>query len=152
MTTYRQNFQTIITSLIDPETGELWDYKNIDTADIRALTNELRAADGDIEKLQNSHAWKRIKKTMVQLRIESQRVLDQQERILERLADPTFVKLATWGKVSDGRVLVPIVKKNRQKLDAKEAAIYRLEANLWKTVEGRNPPRMKRQRKVDVAA
>lgn len=152
MKTYREAIVTVLTSLTDPGTGEARDFKNIDIADIRALTNELRAADGDIEKLRNSHAWKRIKKTMVQLRIESQRALDQQERIMDRLDDPTFVRLATWGKSSDGSVLKPIVKKNRQKLDAKEAAIYRLEANLWKTVEGRNPPRLKRQRKVEVAA
>jgi hypothetical protein len=151
MSTYQEAIKTVLANLTT-ETGEVRAYKDIDVADVRALTNELRAANGDIEKLQNSHAWKRTKKTMVQLRIQSQLVLDQQERILERLKDPTFVLLATKGKTSDGKPYVPLIMKNRSKLDAKEAAIFRLEANLWKTVEGRTPPRSKRQRKVELAA
>lgn len=146
MNTHRKAINSILASLTT-ETGEVRDFKELDISEVRAHTASIRNAGGSAAELSNSHIWKRTKKTMMTLRKQSKQALNTQDRIMVRLEDPTFVLLATKGATNDGSVLVPIVKKNRQKLDAKEAAIYRLEANLWKLVEGRVPPAIKKARK-----
>lgn len=151
MTTYREAIKTVLASLTDPQTGEIRSFKDIDVADVRALTNELRAAQGDIEKLQNSHAWKRTKKTMEAIRKESNVQLKVNGNAIVRLNSG---ELDQWARCrvgyAKGADFIPVMLKNRKKLADKQAAIYRLEKTLLRSIEGNVPKVLAQREQLEI--
>jgi hypothetical protein len=132
------------------DTGEVINFNDLDIDTVRALTKAIANSDAPGKSVCTSPVYRDAKKALAALRKQSKRELTTQARIILRLEDPTFVLLATRGRTDNGKVLIPVAERRRKQMDAKEAAIYRLEKTLLRSVEGTVPAYLKKREQLEI--